>query len=445
MAGRFNIIGRLLDYAETLWRLGGIAKKRYGVSRWRMFKEHMALRKLTRLRLQEYFMYDLCDPAMPWERKSEYMGHALMRPLWSALNPIEYRYIFKNKLIFKHLCRAKGLPAASLLGVFDPDYGEDASGNPLSTSQDLSRWAEENEGTDFVAKPAEGAEGQMILSLRARPDGDYAFESVDGKGWEARQLYDYLTDQDCNESIEEWVNLINQFSFVGVRGPLSAHILRDCGVTVDINVVGDPCLLLAPAPQDVDSRIVGINFGKAIGPVFGNAEEHTKRELATCMAQMHARGWRLRLLVVRPEDYRACRELVERSKVPPQDVSLYCEYNSPRNFMSEAKKCSVFIDYKLHATALAMTTGVPSIMLAYRPKCDDFMRSLDCADWCLHLPEVDAEILSAKVEEAYKQRHELSRKIRQECLNYRKKFRNVVQCFLAEQKCRSLGKTAAIK
>ena len=200
MTGRLNIIGRLLKYARTFWRLGSIAKRRYDVSRWSMLREHMALRRATRLRLQEYFTYGLCDPLMSRERKMEYVGQALMRPLWSALNPIEYRYLFKNKLIFKHLCRAKDLPAPSLLGTFDPDYGVDANGSPLCTPQDLSRWAEENEGTDFVVKPAEGAEGQMVLSLRAQADEDCVFRSVNGEGWKARELYDYLTDQDKIEA-----------------------------------------------------------------------------------------------------------------------------------------------------------------------------------------------------------------------------------------------------
>lgn len=191
-----NIPTRAWKYWSRFSRLGREAKAKHGVSKWRILREHWALRGNTGLRLDEYFFFGLFDPDMPTEAKEEYIGQKLMRPLWSALNPIEYRYLFKNKLVFKQVCVGAGLPVADFLGVFDPDWGYAANGQPLRTAEDLARWIADIEDANVVFKPTAGAEGRMVLVFKGKTQGAApALVAVDGEEWPAERLWRHLTDE----------------------------------------------------------------------------------------------------------------------------------------------------------------------------------------------------------------------------------------------------------
>lgn len=192
---------RLARHAAAYWadfaRLGKEARQAFNVSRWRMIREHWALRRLNRLHRNEYFYYGLYNPNMPWEQKTEYLGAALMRPLWSALNPIEYRYLFKNKLIFKQACLSQGLPVAPLIGVFDPDWGYTADGRSLRTADDLRRWIADLEDGNVVMKPCEGAEGSMVLVFGDKSEGpEPTLIALDGTAYTPQQIFDFMTDEE---------------------------------------------------------------------------------------------------------------------------------------------------------------------------------------------------------------------------------------------------------
>ena len=48
-------------------------------------------------------------------------------------------------------------------------------------------------------------------------------------------------------SLKEWVELLNEFDFVSVRGPLSSGILQDYGLDASkIHIIGDPALFFYP-------------------------------------------------------------------------------------------------------------------------------------------------------------------------------------------------------
>lgn len=208
MPSAVNLPARVLTYWRTLRTLGSEARARHGVSAWHMLREHRRLRRLTRLRLNEYFMYGLFDPAMPWEAKAEYLGGRLIRQLWSAFNPIEYRYLFKNKLVFKQICLGARLPVPEFLGVFDPDWGYTATGGPLRTPGDLKRWIADLSDPNVVIKPTAGAEGRMVRAFCGKAAGGApALLTAAAEEWPAERLYAFMTDaealeQACSGAVE---------------------------------------------------------------------------------------------------------------------------------------------------------------------------------------------------------------------------------------------------
>ncbi|WP_231965557.1 polysaccharide pyruvyl transferase family protein, partial [Mycobacterium sp. E802] len=62
-----------------------------------------------------------------------------------------------------------------------------------------------------------------------------------------------------SDELKRWVPLLSRFRVVSVRGPRSAELLG--GVGLDVDVVGDPALLL-PRPQVVAREgLIGLNLG----------------------------------------------------------------------------------------------------------------------------------------------------------------------------------------
>ncbi|WP_175616198.1 polysaccharide pyruvyl transferase family protein, partial [Mycobacterium sp. GA-1841] len=68
--------------------------------------------------------------------------------------------------------------------------------------------------------------------------------------------------------LKRWVPLLSRFRVVSVRGPRSAELLG--GVGLDVEVVGDPALLL-PRPQVVAREgVIGLNLGFGDDELWGH-------------------------------------------------------------------------------------------------------------------------------------------------------------------------------
>ena len=95
--------GRLERFAAQIWRDVRPAGRKHNISMFRIIREQVALRLRNKLRPDEYFLFGLDDPSVPWEEKLAYIGGALHREHWYVMTPPQYHYFFKNKLAFKYL------------------------------------------------------------------------------------------------------------------------------------------------------------------------------------------------------------------------------------------------------------------------------------------------------------------------------------------------------
>ncbi len=195
-------------------------------------------------------------------------------------------------------------------------------------------------------------------------------------------------------SPERSVEALRACRFVGVRGPLSQRILQEAGLE-GAEVVGDPALLLAgdgPPPAPAEERVLGVNIGTSWDNVWGGDEERPMAEVAAAANALATEGWSVRFYCVWPEDRPAVEKV--RARVSAGNVSVAEHYLSAEDFMADVGRCSAFVGMKLHATALALCAGVPSLMIDYRPKCLDFMASLGLEDLTIRLDEIEATPLA---------------------------------------------------
>jgi polysaccharide pyruvyl transferase WcaK-like protein len=172
----------------------------------------------------------------------------------------------------------------------------------------------------------------------------------------------------------QWKNLLEKCSFVGVRGPLSAEVLREAGLSA-VEVVGDPVLTFADneVTRDYVPNSIGLNIGQAGGGFLWGDQDEILRQFIRLAKIAREAKWRVRWLVVWPPDLDLTRKAAQESGTADDIVENYTE---PRRYLDEVRPLSVFVGMKLHATILATCTYVPSIMLEYQPKCRDYMQSI---------------------------------------------------------------------
>ncbi len=155
----------------------------------------------------------------------------------------------------------------------------------------------------------------------------------------------------------------------GIRaGPRSAELLSDIGL--DVEVSGDPALLL-PRPDGVpEDGLIGVNLGFG-DDLWGHNPVRLAEEISVAVKQLSSQGYRFVGILMNPED----REWTEGALNDiAADIVLPAD---PAAAARELARCSVAITSRLHAGILASLSDTPVISLEYQPKCRDFALSID--------------------------------------------------------------------
>jgi polysaccharide pyruvyl transferase WcaK-like protein len=170
------------------------------------------------------------------------------------------------------------------------------------------------------------------------------------------------------DELKRWAPILSEFRTVSVRGPRSAELLSDIGLSVEVS--GDPALLL-PRPDVVpEDGLIGVNLGFG-DDLWGHDPTRLADEMSAAVRQLSSRGCRFVGILMNPDDKRwtevALRD-VAADIVLPVDAAEAAR---------ELARCSVVIVSRLHAGILAAVSDTPVISLEYQPKCRDFALSID--------------------------------------------------------------------
>jgi polysaccharide pyruvyl transferase WcaK-like protein len=206
--------------------------------------------------------------------------------------------------------------------------------------------------------------------------------------------------------LSRWETVLRRSRFVGVRGPLSAKLLTDAGID-GVEVVGDPALALAGSvrPDPHVPMSLGLNVGTSGGHIWGD-EKGLAREMLALASWARRTGWDVHWFVVWPQDMGLTHEIATRSRTGAHVHAIYAD---PRRFLKLVGAMSFFVGMKLHAVVLATCAAIPSIMLEYRPKCRDYMASIDHEGFVVRTDEVSARDLRRRLDEMVDHRDDLSR------------------------------------
>ena len=100
--------------------------------------------------------------------------------------------------------------------------------------------------------------------------------------------------------LTQWISLLRNSEYIGVRGPYSARILTEAGLN-NVEVVGDPVLAFAeqsmPDESTYETSVIGLNAASIRGGLWGDME-HVVKQFESIAVIAKKEGWAIKWFVV---------------------------------------------------------------------------------------------------------------------------------------------------
>jgi hypothetical protein len=195
------------------------------------------------------------------------------------------------------------------------------------------------------------------------------------------------------ERVADWWPFFDAAAVMGVRGPDSVSHLRALGYQGEVEVIGDPALLLEP-PHGVTTqpgRLVLCPVWTS-GDLVGGDDGRVFDALAAVIRRAVGDGRDVVMLSAFPHDDRHLFELMRRVGHP--DLPFVAGYEDLDATMALLATAEVVVAERLHAAIMATAAGTPWLGLGYWPKTLDFARSVDATDLVIDTAAVDADGLA---------------------------------------------------
>jgi polysaccharide pyruvyl transferase WcaK-like protein len=206
---------------------------------------------------------------------------------------------------------------------------------------------------------------------------------------------DYDTVKMPNHQIDYFRTIYEKFEFLSVRGPFTTKMLNNIGLKKEIHEIGDPALAYASEVFKDHLGVVKqhkhilINWGTSHNNIFGGNELLVEEELVIAIHALITQGYTITIYPIWTEDINAVKRLgtkVNDSRCQVQEV-VY----EAKTLQKIIHNSYLSINLKLHANILSAAANRPFISLAYRGKCFDFSKSVNCLDYTIATDAVTSE------------------------------------------------------
>jgi polysaccharide pyruvyl transferase len=221
--------------------------------------------------------------------------------------------------------------------------------------------------------------------------------------------------------LPQWVESLARFDLLSVRGPLSASILRRCGLP-RVKIVGDPALQFWRPPAESPERTnrIAMNLCSGYGRIRGNDERGLFERLRIVAGNLLRSGAELVFISVWPVDDDLVQGFASELDGGAR-VSVELVGPDVQRFLSLVASCDLMVSMRLHAAVLAMCRSVPVVSVEYQPKVYDFMDSMCLACYNVRPDELDAAQTTALIHEALERRLALRHVIRRGAQHYQRR------------------------
>jgi hypothetical protein len=142
-------------------------------------KRYITLWYLHEMEVAEFFYYYLWREELTEAEYRSFIGWKKHIRALISLNPLQYRCLTENKLIFFNYCTTFKVPTPEVYAVYDPNTPDIDSFPVLKNVEQLADFVDRRQIDEFILKPIEGTRGQSILILTYNKS-DQKFRSLRG-------------------------------------------------------------------------------------------------------------------------------------------------------------------------------------------------------------------------------------------------------------------------
>lgn len=164
---------------------------------------------------------------------------------------------------------------------------------------------------------------------------------------------------------------------------------------------------------------IGVNIGHSFGHVYGS-EESISDSYSEFIRLLIIDGWNVEFFCVVPDDEKITFDTAKKAGIERPIVHKI--YTDSKKYKELVRKMSAFIGMKLHAVVLANCAGVPAIMIEYRPKCYEYMRSIDMEDFVIRSDNICPVDVMQKIDYLNLNRLDISNSITRRVREYKNKL-----------------------
>lgn len=199
-----------------------------------------------------------------------------------------------------------------------------------------------------------------------------------------------------SEQWNRWGHVLRGAKEVHLRGPASVDFASRMGARAD--VFGDFAFLLheeaIPLKNHEDrDAVIGVNLGHCLG------DQQKFEDAAVELLKRISTDHRIVFHAVVRSDLEVIGRVAARAGLDAGRARIEEHYFDPLGFMWSIRRYRAFIGLKLHAAGLAMVAGLPTVMLAYLPKCHDFMAPLGALGSVVVDLPIDIDTLLASLDQ----------------------------------------------
>jgi len=208
--------------------------------------------------------------------------------------------------------------------------------------------------------------------------------------------------EDRRDRSDDWRDYLNSCIFVGVRGPDSLRYMQQLGVHKAV-ITGDPVLYLGrdKIVKKTHQKRIGLNFGNTKNKLWGKSDQHVEDEMAVLIRILLEKNWEISFFNVFVDDTNAYFNFIEHNDLKGKIRFFDASECSMDTALAYFDTVDVFVGEKLHASVFAACTYTPFVMLEYRPKCLDFMRSIEFEKYNIRTDIMNADEIYCAIEELY--------------------------------------------
>tara|TARA_A100001391_G_scaffold167151_1_gene127423 strand:- start:658 stop:1788 length:1131 start_codon:yes stop_codon:yes gene_type:complete len=197
---------------------------------------------------------------------------------------------------------------------------------------------------------------------------------VVGTGVESIDLY--------GDNLHQVLPVLERSLFTGLRDQTSAQLISDLGI--ECQTIGDPVVLLhQPIARTVKSPThIGLNVGCDFGKMLAEQERINCIVDALLSSEKYS-NCQFEFFCMHPNDVSVAKQIVRAH--PNRRLSVGEVFTGLNDCEQSLSRYDMVISQRLHGVVCATSMGIPSISLAYRPKCIRYMESVGMAEFVVNL------------------------------------------------------------